>query len=485
MIGAVVLVLTIAAFFSPWWSESRQREESTEKDISYVGLSEFSYEELQTEDEYKYVCPHCSDTVAYDEEDLEDRKRYLCPYCDEAIAYNEDYLEYVKEYFCPDCDRRIGYQSESLDDLKEHCPECGAYVGEYATNCDESWYGCGATFSEPVIWCDYCDGQITPVEKYNCYDCGETFENVGVPKYKCYGCDKIFSSPEKKLGAREGDSATSTIPLSHTYFVDAEKEDGIMNKVGVANITYYIWLIGMIASGIAFIAMIVAGINGSTPYIAIISMGVAFLLTLVGVVYFSAAWSGAYDDDWADEHVDEDGNGDEDEPEQVVSGFWGTKRYQPDEDEKYTDYSWGPSSGWIFGLISVGLSFVAAIFLFISKNELRRKTGTRKAKRKYLPTGHRRDERVEPSLSNSYDAQYGKPPRRERRETSPMSHRGPPSPHDQYENSTFRGNASYDDIYNKRPERHRDPYGDPYDRPRQQPRETYDVRKDRFPPPPY
>ena len=100
MIAAVALVLTFATFFSPWWSESRQREESKEKNISYAGLSEFSSEELQTEDDYKYVCPSCDETVAYDEEDLEDESRYYCPYCD----------------------RQQGYGYESLDDLKVDCP---------------------------------------------------------------------------------------------------------------------------------------------------------------------------------------------------------------------------------------------------------------------------------------------------------------------------------------------------------------------------
>ena len=451
MVAIVAVAMSVTAFFSPWWSETQQEEESKEKTIFYSGLSEFGYEQIQTENDYKFLCPGCGDLITSDEESLDYYKRYSCPYCDD----------------------QIGYSYDSLDDLKVDCPECGLYVGKGATSCNNYWGGCGAKFSEPVAWCDNCDRGVAPTENYYCYKCRDT-----------------FTSLDKEIQTREGDSQAFSKPLANAVFTEAEKGDGVLNKVGVANVTYYIWLIGLIVSGIALMALIEAGINRTNPYIGIISLGLAVLMTSAGVIYFSTAWGGAYDQDWKDEHEETDGidgpvyfNGDE--PEQVVSGFWGSKRYQPDEDDMYTDYSWGPSAGWIFGLISVGLGFVAAILLFISKNELSRKTGTKKVKRTILRTRHVREDSIEPPLPNSYEALYGKPQIKGRREPTPMALHGLPPPPDPMENSMFRRKTSYDEIYNTQPGRHRDSYGYPYDRPRPKLPETYGVQKGRFPPPPY
>lgn len=451
MIAVIAMILSVTAFFSPWWSETRQEEESPSKIIFHAGLSDFSSEEIRTENQYKYTCPGCGD----------------------MIASTEESLDYYKCYLCPHCEERNGYSYQSLDDLKSHCPECGRYVGNGATSCNRYGGGCDAEFSEPVVWCDNCDMEIIPIEGYYCRD-----------------CDDAFPSLDKKIRGREGDSRSLITPLSNSLVTEAEKEDGLINKADVANVTYYIWLIGLILSGIAIIALLFAAINRTNSYVGIISLGLAVLITLVGVIYFAAAWGGAYDKDWEDSHDENDeGNGDfilvDDPSEQVVSGFWGSKRYEPGDDEKYTDYIWGPGSGWILGLTSVCLGSFAMVFLFLTKKELEIKTGTEKVEQTSSSFGDEPSERIEPALSNSYETLYGATLLREHGETSQFAHNASPPPQYPYKKSIFRNKAESNDEYGTRPMTRPDQYDNSFDRSHRQPSKTYGVRKRRFPPPPY
>ncbi|MDP7265451.1 MAG: hypothetical protein QGH39_07815 [Candidatus Thermoplasmatota archaeon] len=301
------LTMAIIALYSPWWSESYKIEENNREYGFSWALDELSAERVYTKDLYRYNCPSCGDNIA------------------DSV--------------------------EELIDEREHCPECGYYVSEGPGSCR---------------WCD------------------ATFEKAAI---ECNECDELFIDPVKEIFRQKGDIQKETHPLSNTDIDNAEEDDGIMNRVELCNNVRIIWLFGVFIAALSVLALIISGLYGRLPKPVIISMGIASVLILVGVVYYSASWTGAYEDDWNDiygeeeeyrEQHDMDSNfglfkvpDEKDEPVPAVNSFSGYKKHQPEIwYEYYREYSWGPRSGWIIGLISSILLTGTTVLLYVFRDDL-------------------------------------------------------------------------------------------------------------------
>jgi len=300
------LTLAIIALYSPWWSEIYHKEDD-KMDYGFSwGLDERSEDRAYSENRYKYNCPSCEETFAYSEENLERERDY--------------------------------------------CPKCGDRVDYGAVKCDV----CSATFEKAALLCDECG--------------------------------KLTINPEKEIYRAEGDIMKYIQPLSNTEMIKAEEEDGVMNRVSVSSTVYIIWLLGVFIATLTILAIIISGLYRRLPKLIIISMGIASVLTLGGVVYYSVSWADAYEDDWYDVYgnveeyrggYDDDHDGlfivpdEKDMPVPAVNSFSGYQKHQPErEDSKYIEYSWGPRSGWILGLISSILFTGTTILLFVFRNDL-------------------------------------------------------------------------------------------------------------------
>ena len=263
----------------------------------------------------------------------------------ENRVYSEDWYKYT----CPSCGDSFADAEDDIEDDRYYCPECVHYVGWFAESCG---------------------------------NCSATFEKTA---FLCYRCDKPFIDPEEEIYRTKGDIVTETQALSNTKITKAEKEDGIMNRVGVSSTVNIIWLIGVLIAVLTVLAIIISGLYGRLPKLFIISMGFASVLTLGGVFYYSASWPGAYEDDWNDVygHVKEfhpgyynDHDGlfmvpdEKDKPIPAVNSFSGYKKHQPDRGWEDMEFRWGPQSGWIIGLISSILFTGITVLLFVFRNDL-------------------------------------------------------------------------------------------------------------------
>jgi hypothetical protein len=350
----IALILIFASFLSPWWSQTRKPTEEDYQMSESYGLTSYYQTSEVTNDQYQYNCPECGDYFASDEEDLED----------------ED-----KDWVCPNCNNYIGDSYDDLDDLRRYCPECGNYVGRNGDSC----WDCGATFNEPAIWCDDCDEEITPVKKYRCWD-----------------CDAIFEEPDKEKEAAEGDRYDVSVPYSNYQLAEPKKEMGVENKINVCKITMYLLIISLVFTVLAIITFLLVirrkGRLRGRVAVPIVFTLLLFILILITPLYFAVAWPGALEDDFDDstsELSDSNGNyngyyNDEpsssSEPEQIVTGFMGSK-YSEEHSFDFTGsygyssgktkYTWGPTIGWYLALIAMVFVILAFISIIATRRRIR------------------------------------------------------------------------------------------------------------------
>ncbi|WP_455392851.1 hypothetical protein [[Eubacterium] cellulosolvens] len=378
----LALILVILSVNLPWWSQSAKIKENDYQLTESYGLTEIRESQEQTEDQYSYLCPHCGNTIAYDDNDLEDEKSYYCSECGDYIADDAESLESHKRYYCPDCGEVIGYGYEELDDLKVYCPECGNWVGRDATECS-GWDGCGATFSEPVVWCSNCDKAIIPKKGVYCYNCDKIVDTeLG---YHCWDCENTFDKPDKEKSANKGDRYDMAIPYSNYQLTEPKEEYGVENKVNVGKTTFYLILITLIFSVLAIVAFPLyyrkrGKLSGKVALPLVFTL-LFFIFILITPVYFAAAWGGALNADYKDKVdalVDED-NPYADKPEQIVKGFMGSKSVNKTSPEFYygvysteekVEYNWAPALGWYLTLIAMILVLIALILIFIMRKRL-------------------------------------------------------------------------------------------------------------------
>ncbi len=281
----------------------------------------------------------------------EDKREYRFSWGLNEISFERVISEDWNRYLCPSCGNPVADTEDELMEERDYCPDCGYYVGQGMNSCR---------------WCE------------------ASFEKAAV---KCDECDKLAVEPKKEIFREEGDIEKETQPLSNTEIKKAQKEDGIINRVGVSNKAHIIWLIGICIAALSVLVIIISGLYKRLHKPVIISMGIASVLLLVGVVYFSASWSGAYEDDWNDVYGDmelyrekyDSGENyglftiadDEYKPVPVVNSFSGYKKHQSEVWYRYyIEYRWGPRSGWIIGLISSLLLTGTTVLLFLFRNDL-------------------------------------------------------------------------------------------------------------------